>query len=179
MPSVRSTLPATPAPFSAEIIALADKPIQGASAPRGFSNSSTNLRLRIQLLEKALASYDLDNLTNVDADAATKIEGLFEKLEAAKKLQVTQEANLESQRRMLEEVERSIAMQLNVERACEARGHRREDGLAAIGGLMAENHGFIGNCMRCGKNFRGLGSNPGELPMHIWNAVDQNTIGKA
>lgn len=168
-----------PAEVPDEIKTLSEKPLSAVVHPGANFASMSSIEKRILILEKALSSYDLNQIDKMDIDTATKLESLFRDLENLKKQQATAEIDARAKLQHLENVEKQIAQQLAVERDCGARGHRRQDGMGAIGGVIVDGHGFVGTCMRCGKAFKGIGNGPGEVPSHVWESVDHNTIGRA
>ena len=181
MPKFTSPTAVSPAEVPDEIKALAEQPISNASAPKGFSplmNMNT-LEKRIYVIEKALANYDQAGTQSIDIETASKLEGLFNQLDVLKKQQYNLQIDQESKIRQLENLEKMIEQQLYTERVCESRGHRREDGASAIGGVMVSGHGFVGTCMRCGKPFAGIGTEHGQVHPTLWASVNQNTIGTA
>lgn len=161
-----------------EIIQASENPVPTiAPVPKGFSNRSP-IELRVRLLERALEGYDLDNVGSITAADAEKVEGLIRQYEAAKKLLSEKEADAEFKIRNLKEIESKLELEAYSQAACERMMHQHNQAdPPSIGGQLDSNHEFVGTCMICGKNFKGVGNLPGQVPSHIWARMDQNNIG--
>ncbi len=175
-----STKLKAPTPTPEAIVKLTEKPLVNVVAPPvGFSQGNPT-DMRIALIERALSKYDLAVMESIAPDEASKIESLLSQLATLKKVQATETSEAESKIRNLREVENKIAMQLAREAGCSMMMHKHSQMEPPnIGGQFDGYHNFVGVCLICGQNFKGVGDEKGQVPRHIWNQLDFDKIGSA
>ena len=143
-----------------------------------MANSPQAQQIPTTVNDVFMSQDEIIKIGQSDPARASAILDLQDRLAARRRKddEVRKQAALQLQ--VLQSIEKQMADEHAYQQDCENRGHAMPDGTIAISGQRTGDGQYFLICCRCSKNFKGIGSGKGQLPVHLANRLNTERLGR-